>query len=148
MSAQATSPLSQPAHTSRRRALYIPDPLPPPWPLYIPRPLHHTPTLRTLSPTYPIVYPCICQRCSNAGNSLCSAPLAIHAIGTSSSLTQAEPPLKISPLHPRQRHNVTTPTTRAMPLRAERPIVRVEHSSMRTIETRSTENLFGLWSGE
>ncbi|KAF1832503.1 DUF1752-domain-containing protein [Decorospora gaudefroyi] len=33
-----------------------------------------------------------------------------------------------------------------MPLRAERPIVRVEHSSMRTIETRSTENLFGLWS--
>lgn len=35
-----------------------------------------------------------------------------------------------------------------MPLRAERPIVRVEPSSMRTIETSSTENLFGLWSGE
>jgi hypothetical protein len=35
-----------------------------------------------------------------------------------------------------------------MPLHAERPIVRVEHSSMRTIETRNTENLFGLWSGE
>jgi hypothetical protein len=34
-----------------------------------------------------------------------------------------------------------------MPLHAERPIVRVEHSSMRTIETRNTENLFGLWSG-
>ncbi|KAH5034580.1 hypothetical protein HBI75_088400 [Parastagonospora nodorum] len=33
-----------------------------------------------------------------------------------------------------------------MPLHAERPIVRVEHSSMRTIETRNTENLFGLWS--
>ncbi|KAJ4376345.1 hypothetical protein N0V83_001628 [Neocucurbitaria cava] len=33
-----------------------------------------------------------------------------------------------------------------MVLRAERPIVRVEHSSMRTIETRNTENLFGLWS--
>ncbi|CAO2658385.1 Nn.00g061080.m01.CDS01 [Neocucurbitaria sp. VM-36] len=33
-----------------------------------------------------------------------------------------------------------------MVLRAERPIVRVEHSSMRTIETRDTENLFGLWS--
>ncbi|EMD88705.1 hypothetical protein COCC4DRAFT_23327 [Bipolaris maydis ATCC 48331] len=33
-----------------------------------------------------------------------------------------------------------------MPLRAERPIVRVEPSSMRTIETSSTENLFGLWS--
>ncbi|KAI8931542.1 hypothetical protein NX059_011197 [Plenodomus lindquistii] len=33
-----------------------------------------------------------------------------------------------------------------MPLHSERPIVRVEHSSMRTIETRNTENLFGLWS--
>ncbi|KAF2025573.1 DUF1752-domain-containing protein [Setomelanomma holmii] len=33
-----------------------------------------------------------------------------------------------------------------MPLHAARPIVRVEHSSMRTIETRNTENLFGLWS--
>ncbi|KAF1850397.1 DUF1752-domain-containing protein [Cucurbitaria berberidis CBS 394.84] len=33
-----------------------------------------------------------------------------------------------------------------MVLRAEHPIVRVEHSSMRTIETRNTENLFGLWS--
>jgi hypothetical protein len=42
----------------------------------------------------------------------------------------------------------TTHTALKMPLRAERPIVRVEHSSMRTIETRSTENLFGLWSGE
>ncbi|KAF1945139.1 DUF1752-domain-containing protein [Clathrospora elynae] len=33
-----------------------------------------------------------------------------------------------------------------MPLHAERPIVRVEHSSMHTIETRNAENLFGLWS--
>ncbi|KAJ4371843.1 hypothetical protein N0V86_008397 [Didymella sp. IMI 355093] len=33
-----------------------------------------------------------------------------------------------------------------MPLRAELPIVRVEHSSMHTIETRNPENLFGLWS--
>ncbi|CBX96130.1 hypothetical protein IAQ61_001308 [Plenodomus lingam] len=33
-----------------------------------------------------------------------------------------------------------------MPLHSERPIVRVEHSSIRTIETRNTENLFGLWS--
>jgi hypothetical protein len=113
MSAQAISPLSQPAepaepaHTSLR-ALYIPDPLPPSWPLYTPRPLPYTPTLRTLSPTHPIVYPCICQPCSNAGNSLCSAPLSIHAIGTSSSLTQAEPPLTISRLHPKttsQRHS-------------------------------------------
>ena len=40
------------------------------------------------------------------------------------------------------------PHTHTMVLRAERPIVRVEHSSMRTIETRNTENLFGLWSGE
>lgn len=35
-----------------------------------------------------------------------------------------------------------------MVLHAERPIVRVEHSSIRTIETRNMENLFGLWSGE
>jgi hypothetical protein len=35
-----------------------------------------------------------------------------------------------------------------MPLRAELPIVRVEHGSMHTIETRNPENLFGLWSGE
>lgn len=34
-----------------------------------------------------------------------------------------------------------------MPLHASLPIVRVEHSSIRTIETRNTENLFGLWSG-
>ncbi|KAF3036526.1 hypothetical protein E8E11_003332 [Didymella keratinophila] len=33
-----------------------------------------------------------------------------------------------------------------MPLRAELPIVRVEHGSMHTIETRNPENLFGLWS--
>lgn len=33
-----------------------------------------------------------------------------------------------------------------MPLRADLPIVRVEHSSMHTIETRNPENLFGLWS--
>ncbi|KAH8695809.1 hypothetical protein GQ44DRAFT_634561 [Phaeosphaeriaceae sp. PMI808] len=33
-----------------------------------------------------------------------------------------------------------------MPLHSEHPIVRIEHSSMRTIETRDTENLFGLWS--
>ncbi|EOA88288.1 hypothetical protein ACJQWK_01954 [Exserohilum turcicum] len=33
-----------------------------------------------------------------------------------------------------------------MPLHTQQPIVRVEPSSMRTIETRSTENLFGLWS--
>jgi hypothetical protein len=40
-----------------------------------------------------------------------------------------------------------SPHALTMPLHAERPIVRVEHSSMRTIETRNTENLFGLWSG-
>jgi hypothetical protein len=34
-----------------------------------------------------------------------------------------------------------------MPLHAARPIVRVEHGSMHTIETRNAENLFGLWSG-
>ncbi|KAF1953253.1 DUF1752-domain-containing protein [Byssothecium circinans] len=33
-----------------------------------------------------------------------------------------------------------------MPLHSERPIVRVEHESMRTIETRNPENLYGLWS--
>ncbi|KAF1969994.1 DUF1752-domain-containing protein [Bimuria novae-zelandiae CBS 107.79] len=33
-----------------------------------------------------------------------------------------------------------------MPLHAALPIVRVEHGSMHTIETRNTENLFGLWS--
>lgn len=33
-----------------------------------------------------------------------------------------------------------------MPLHAEQPIMRVEHGSMRTIETRNPENLFGLWS--
>ncbi|KAF3032086.1 hypothetical protein E8E12_003027 [Didymella heteroderae] len=33
-----------------------------------------------------------------------------------------------------------------MPLRAKLPIVRVEHGSMHTIETRNPENLFGLWS--
>ncbi|KAJ4321461.1 hypothetical protein N0V94_002894 [Neodidymelliopsis sp. IMI 364377] len=33
-----------------------------------------------------------------------------------------------------------------MPLRADLPIVRVEHGSMHTIETRNPENLFGLWS--
>ncbi|KAF2680841.1 DUF1752-domain-containing protein [Lentithecium fluviatile CBS 122367] len=33
-----------------------------------------------------------------------------------------------------------------MPLHAERPVMRVEHGSMRTIETRNPENLFGLWS--
>jgi hypothetical protein len=33
-----------------------------------------------------------------------------------------------------------------MPLRSELPIVRVEHGSMHTIETRNAENLFGLWS--
>ncbi|CAI6331983.1 unnamed protein product [Periconia digitata] len=33
-----------------------------------------------------------------------------------------------------------------MPLHADRPIVRVEHDSMRSIETRNPENLFGLWS--
>lgn len=35
-----------------------------------------------------------------------------------------------------------------MPLRADLPIVRVEHGSMHSIETRNPENLFGLWSGE
>ncbi|KAF2741872.1 DUF1752-domain-containing protein [Sporormia fimetaria CBS 119925] len=33
-----------------------------------------------------------------------------------------------------------------MPLHSERPVVRVEPSSMRTVETRDPENLFGLWS--
>lgn len=33
-----------------------------------------------------------------------------------------------------------------MPLHADRPIVRVEHDSMRSIEIRNPENLFGLWS--
>ncbi|KAF2181048.1 DUF1752-domain-containing protein [Zopfia rhizophila CBS 207.26] len=33
-----------------------------------------------------------------------------------------------------------------MPLRTERPIVRVEPGSMHAIETRNPENLFGLWS--
>ncbi|KAL1610780.1 hypothetical protein SLS60_002451 [Paraconiothyrium brasiliense] len=33
-----------------------------------------------------------------------------------------------------------------MPLHAARPIVRVEHGSVHTIETRNPENLFGLWS--
>ncbi|KAJ4349385.1 uncharacterized protein N0V89_008000 [Didymosphaeria variabile] len=33
-----------------------------------------------------------------------------------------------------------------MPLHATRPIVRVEHGSVHTIETRNAENLFGLWS--
>ncbi|OAG00163.1 DUF1752-domain-containing protein [Paraphaeosphaeria sporulosa] len=44
----------------------------------------------------------------------------------------------------------TPPTATAphanMPLHAARPIVRVEHGSMHTIETRNAENLFGLWS--
>jgi len=35
-----------------------------------------------------------------------------------------------------------------MPFRSENPIVRVEPSSMHTIDTRNAENLFGLWSGE
>ncbi|KAJ4298974.1 hypothetical protein N0V90_004218 [Kalmusia sp. IMI 367209] len=33
-----------------------------------------------------------------------------------------------------------------MPLHASLPIVRIEHGSMHTIETRNAENLFGLWS--
>lgn len=52
-------------------------------------------------------------------------------------------------------HRITAPppaparrTFTTMPLRADLPIVRVEHSSMHTIETRNPENLFGLWSGE
>lgn len=40
------------------------------------------------------------------------------------------------------------PSIAAMPLHAERPIVRVEHGSMRTIETRNVENLHGLWTGK
>ena len=53
------------------------------------------------------------------------------------------------------RRRITAPppaparrTFTTMPLRADLPIVRVEHSSMHTIETRNPENLFGLWSGE
>lgn len=55
-----------------------------------------------------------------------------------------------APAHPRP-HIACLPAATAprtnMPLHAARPIVRVEHSSMHTIETRNAENLFGLWTG-
>lgn len=35
-----------------------------------------------------------------------------------------------------------------MPLRAKLPVVRFEHGSIHTIETRNPENILGLWSGE
>lgn len=63
-------------------------------------------------------------------------PRAYITITITHHRTTAPPP-------PHDRRTFTT-----MPLRADLPIVRVEHSSMHTIETRNPENLFGLWSGE
>jgi hypothetical protein len=56
------------------------------------------------------------------------------------------PALSSSP--PYVYSTVNPPRLLRMPLRAERPIVRVEHSSLCTIEIRNTEIPIGLWSGE